>query len=281
MVTSSKTEGEAKRSAAHFDFYSGAYGNFATQLYAEIRAEAFGEDIGQQSWLSAEEQDRWLAWLGLHQESRLLDVACGSGGPTLRIAARTGCIVHGIDVEAKAISAAQEMVRSRGLTVQAKFTVADASQRLDFAAESFDAIVCNDAISHLPDRYVVMAEWLRLLKPGGHGIFTDTHVVTGPLSSREIAVRSFNTFQLYVPRGFDESVIASVGLLQVRVEDTTENMAKCGARRLAAREARRDGLLEIEGQETFDRYNELFRVAATLAAERRLSRFLFHVRKPE
>jgi len=190
-------------------------------------------------------------------------------------------MVHGIDIEAEAISAAQESARSRGLTVQAKFTVADASRPLDFAAESFDAIVCNDAISHLPDRFVVMAEWLRLLKPGGNGIFTDTHVVTGPLSSREIAVRSFNTFQLYVPRGFDESVLASVGLLLVRVEDTTENMAKCGARRLAAREARRDGLLEIEGQETFDRYNELFRVAATLAAERRLSRLLFHVRKPD
>jgi 2-polyprenyl-3-methyl-5-hydroxy-6-metoxy-1,4-benzoquinol methylase len=280
MVTSSKKEGDPKQSEGHFDFYIGAYGNFATELYAEIRAEAFGEDIGQQSWLSAEEQDRWLAWLELHQGSRLLDVACGSGGPTLRIAERTGCMVHGIDVEAKAISTAQELVRNRGLTGLAIFTVADANQRLDLAAESFDAIVCNDAISHLPDRSAVLAEWSRLLKPGGSGIFTDPLVVTGPLSSREIAVRSFNTFQLFVPRGFNESAIDSAGLLLVRVEDRTDNMAKFAARRRAARDARREALVKIEGQESVDRQNELFRVAAALASERRLSRFLFHVRKP-
>jgi SAM-dependent methyltransferase len=190
-------------------------------------------------------------------------------------------MVHGIDLEAKAVSAAQELVRSRGLTGRAKFAVADASQRLDLAAESFDAIVCNDAISHLPDRSAVLAEWSRLLKPGGNGIFTDPLVVTGPLSSREIAVRSFDTFQLFVPRGFDESVIDSAGLLLVRVEDRTDNMAKFAARRLAARDARRKALVKIEGQESVDRQSELFRVAATLASERRLSRFLFHVRKPD
>jgi len=189
-------------------------------------------------------------------------------------------MVHGIDVEAKAISTAQELVRNRGLTGLAIFTVADANQRLDFAAESFDAIVCNDAISHLPDRSAVLAEWSRLLKPGGSGIFTDPLVVTGPLSSREIAVRSFNTFQLFVPRGFNESAIDSAGLLLVRVEDRTDNVAKFAARRHAARDKRREALVKIEGQESVDRQNELFRVAAALASERRLSRFLFHVRKP-
>ena len=56
-------------------------------LYAEIRAEAFGEDIGQQSWLSAEEQDRLIAWLDVRPEHLLLDVACGSGGPAAPAAA--------------------------------------------------------------------------------------------------------------------------------------------------------------------------------------------------
>jgi hypothetical protein len=31
------------------------YGNFQTELYAQIRHEAFGEDIGQNSWLTSEE----------------------------------------------------------------------------------------------------------------------------------------------------------------------------------------------------------------------------------
>ncbi len=41
------------------------YGNFQTGLYAQIRHEAFGEDIGQNSWLTSDEQDRFLEWLNL------------------------------------------------------------------------------------------------------------------------------------------------------------------------------------------------------------------------
>jgi len=57
--------------------YDANYGNFATALYEEIRREAFGEDIGQNSWLTADEQDEYLGWLGLTAGKALLDVACG------------------------------------------------------------------------------------------------------------------------------------------------------------------------------------------------------------
>ena len=82
------------------DLYGASYRNFASALYAEIRREAFGEDIGQTGWLTAEEQDLFLAWLGLSPAARLLDIACGSGGPTLRIAEKTGCRVVGLDLHA-------------------------------------------------------------------------------------------------------------------------------------------------------------------------------------
>jgi hypothetical protein len=35
--------------------YSANYGNFDTDLSAQIRREAFGEDIGQNSWLTSDE----------------------------------------------------------------------------------------------------------------------------------------------------------------------------------------------------------------------------------
>jgi SAM-dependent methyltransferase len=280
VVTSRKKGDNIERPAVRADHYGAAYGNFASGLYAEIRAEAFGEDIGQQSWLSAEEQDRFIAWLDLRPEHRLLDVACGSGEPTLRIAERTGCRVQGIDLEAAAIRAAQALVRKRGLTNRAAFAVADASRPLDFAPQSFDAIVCIDAISHFPDRQAVLTEWSRLLKPGGSAVYTDPLVVTGPLSSREIAIRSSHGFVLFMPCSSNESAIAAAGLSLVRAEDRTENLARFAARRLAAREAHREALEKIEGKNEVDSQRELFIVAATAAAERRLSRFLFHARKP-
>src|SRR6476620_8232202 len=69
--------------AGHYD---ANYGNFQTELYAQIRHEAFGEDIGQNSWLTSAEQDRFLEWLDPSPGKALLDVACGAGGPALRIA---------------------------------------------------------------------------------------------------------------------------------------------------------------------------------------------------
>lgn len=77
-------------------YYDANYGNFQTELYSEIRREAFGEDIGQNSWLTAAEHDTFLGWLSLSAGKRALDVACGSGGPALRMAARTGCSVVGL-----------------------------------------------------------------------------------------------------------------------------------------------------------------------------------------
>jgi ubiquinone/menaquinone biosynthesis C-methylase UbiE len=177
--------------------------------------------------------------------------------------------VHGIDLEAAAIRAAEASVRKRGLTDRAAFAVADASRPLDFAPQSFDAIVCIDAISHFPDRQAVLAEWSRLLKPGGSVVYTDPLVVTGPLSSREIAIRSSHGFVLFMPSSSNESTIAAAGLSLVH----TENLAKFAARRLAAREAHWEALEKIEGKDEVDSQRELFIVAAAAAAERRLSRF--------
>jgi hypothetical protein len=66
--------------------YKSNYGNFQSELYTQIRREAFGKDIGQNSWLTADEHDRFLQWLDLSSDAKLLDVACGAGGPALNSA---------------------------------------------------------------------------------------------------------------------------------------------------------------------------------------------------
>src|SRR6516164_9300544 len=110
--------------------YDGNYRNFKTSLYEEIRREAFGEDIGQNSWVTADEQDKFISWLGLAVSKSLLDVACGAGGPVLRIAVLTGCNVTGADVHENAISTARSLVSERSLESRAEFRVTDACRQL-------------------------------------------------------------------------------------------------------------------------------------------------------
>jgi len=259
--------------------YDANYGNFQTDLYAQIRRDAFGEDIGQSSWLTADEQDKFLGWLNLSSGQTLLDIACGSGGPVLRIAERTGCAGVGVDVHEQAIATANSLAAQRGLTERARFQVADATAQLPFPDASFDAITCIDAINHLPNRPRVIADWARLLKPGGRLLFTNPITITGPLTADEIAVRSSIGFFLFVPPDYDERVISQSGLRLLVREDVTPNMASIAERRGAARATREAALREIEGDQTYEGQQEFFAVASRIAREGRLSRFLYIAEK--
>jgi SAM-dependent methyltransferase len=259
--------------------YNLIYGDFRGELYAEIRREAFGEDIGQNSWHTADEQDRFLTGLELSAGKSLLDVACGAGGPALRIAAASACAVAGVDVHEKAVYTARALAKDRGLEPRAEFLAADANLGFPFADAGFDAITCIDAINHFPDRPKMLAEWTRLLKPGGRALFTNPIIVTGPLANSEIAVRTSAGFYLVVPRGYDERVIAESGLHLLLAQDVTANMAKVAEGRHRARAARADALREIEGAGPFETEQEFLSVTAALAREGRLSRFVFVMQK--
>jgi ubiquinone/menaquinone biosynthesis C-methylase UbiE len=259
--------------------YDANYGNFQTSLYEEIRKEAFGEDIGQNSWLTADEHDKFLGWLGLAAGKSLLDVACGAGGPSLRIAALTGCTVTGVDIHEQAISTARSLAYQGGMEHRADFRVVDADKELPFPDAQFDAIVCIDAINHFPERAQVLADWARLLKPGARLLFTDPIVVTGPLTQEEIAIRSSSGFYLFVPLGYDEQLIADSGLRLVTSEDRSRNVAEIAERRKNARASRCSDLRRIEGDTVYENQQKFLSVAALLARNARLSRFVYVAEK--
>src|SRR5262245_12665829 len=141
MTIGEKTRAGAQRGGGLYDVN---YANFHSDLYAGVRRDAFGEDLGQNSWLTAREQDEFLPFLNLAAGRKLLDVACGAGGPALRLAARTGCSVAGVDLHPAAIAAATALAAARGLAGVADFRLADASVPLPFPDESIDAITCID-----------------------------------------------------------------------------------------------------------------------------------------
>jgi len=125
----------------------------------------------------------------------------------------------------------------------------------------------------------VLADWTRLLKPCGRALFTDPTVVTGPLCNSEIAVRSSSGFYLFVPCGYDERIIADCGLRLVICEDRTSNMAEIAERRKNARESRSSALRGIEGDAGYESQQEFLSMAAKLARDGRLSRFVYVAEK--
>lgn len=257
------------------DHYGAQYGNFDNEVVAKVRQEAFGEDIGQTGWLTTREQDLFIGRLQLGPEQHLLDVACGSAQPTLRIAEKTGCHITGVDIDDRAISNAINAAKKRGLEARCRFrTVANDGSLSDDDA-TYDAVTCIDAINHLLSRASVLNEWRRVLKPKGRILFTDPIVITGPISFDELRIRFAIGDFLLVPSGIDEKMLAQAGFDVEWMEDRTENMARNARGWLEARARYETDLRRIEGNKTFEDQQKFFEVAATLAEERRLSRFAF------
>jgi SAM-dependent methyltransferase len=256
------------------DLYS-TYAHFTEDALAKIRKETFGVDIGQNSWLTVEEYDRFISWLGLTPDDHVLEVASGSGGPALYLADTVGCRVTGIDANAAGVTTASEMAVRSNHGNQVRFSFVDANARLPFDDSSFDAIICIDAMNHLPDRLAVLREWNRVLRSGRRAIFTDPVVISGAVTNDELALRSSIGLFLFVPHDVNERLIAEAGLQLILEEDVTDNAALVAGRWFQARERHKDEMARIEGEERFEGLQRFFAAVHQMSAERRLSRIAY------
>lgn len=261
------------------DLFDSTYGHFTENVLDIIRKETFGVDIGQNSWLTVDEYDRFLSWLRLTAEHHVLEVASGSGGPALYLAKTAGCRVTGIDANENGIATASEMAARSSQTQRVQFTVADANARLPFGDNCFDALVCIDSMNHFPDGLAVFREWNRVLRAGQRALFTDPVVITGPVTNDELALRSSIGLFLFVPPGVNERLIEAAGLQLVRQEDVTDNAALVAGRWHQARGRHREALIQLEGEVRFEGLQRFFAAVRDLTSERRLSRIAYLVEK--
>ena len=261
------------------DRYNTTYENFASELSAEIRSEAFGQDIGQNSWTTAQEQLGFANISSLTRDLHLLEVGCGAGGPAMFLARSVGLSVTGIDINEAAIAAASEAAARGGLGDRASFLCADCGGTFPFANQSFDAAQMTDAINHIPDRRSLLAELYRVIRRDGTLLYTDPVVITGAVSSEEIATRSSIGFFLFLPTGENERMLRQSGFSVERVENVTESVAQTSLSRLEAREKRRVPLIEVEGEKVFNESQVFLRSVHALSNSGRLSRFMFLARR--
>lgn len=260
------------------DLYNSTYGNFREQVLAVIRQETYGEDIGQNSWITTDEYDMFFSWLNLSPGDHLLEIASGSGGPALYLAKKFQCRITGLDINEEGIKTANQ--HARDIQVEdVQFQLADVSQRLPFEDETFDALMCTDSMNHFRDRLGYFKEWQRVLKTGRRAVFTDPVVITGPVSNEELAARSSIGYFLFVPLEVTKRFIEEAGLRLLRCDNVTDNIERTSGRWHDSRQKHRDNLIQIEGAERFDGLQRFLATVHALTSERRLSRFVFLVEK--
>jgi SAM-dependent methyltransferase len=118
-------------------------------------------------------EDEFLAMAGFQPTDHLLDVGCGPGFFAERVADELldGGRVTGVDVDTALLEVGRARLAGRGLPVE---LVAGTAVRLPLPDDSADFAYARFLFQHLTDPAVVLAEMVRVVRPGGVVALADT-----------------------------------------------------------------------------------------------------------
>jgi SAM-dependent methyltransferase len=112
--------------------------------------------------------------------TRLLEVGCGAGIAT-QLFARAGFDVTALDISSLFVGYAKKQDRNGRIA----FLVADVSH-LPLAAMSYDIVVSNAVIEHVPDVQAFIAEVARVLCPGGCVVVVSPNLLSPYLAAKRL-----------------------------------------------------------------------------------------------
>lgn len=260
---------------ARADGYEAFYRDFDSPLMCQLRREAYGEDIGQHSWVGADEVRSDIRRLGLSSSSRLLDLGCGPCGPLTCILAGVGCSGTGLELSPSALRAGR--TRALALNVDHLLSVreTDLNQPLPFEAHSFDAAMSLDVVLHLRDRGRFFEEVAKVLSPGGRFLVTDAGVVTGCVSNESIRKRSVHGYTQFVAPGWNEALLESAGFRLLETENRTASLLKNASGRLAAMHRHRTELEQASNAADVQSQKDYLETVVELARMGAVSRVMY------
>ena len=120
-----------------------------------------------------------LSSLGIQPGNRVLDLGCGFGRHTFALV-RRGVDVVALDAGRDEVEGTSAMLGAMALereydpAVVTTAALQGDAHHLPFPNSTFDQVLCSEVLEHIPDDVAVLAEMVRVLRPGG------TLVVTVP-----------------------------------------------------------------------------------------------------
>jgi len=154
-------QGRENRTAPH-----GRDNRFAQELFSPLpqRYDRLAE------WLSLGQNGRWRrAMVRPVAESGpglVLDVATGTAGVALELAARTRARVVGVDLTEAMVRTGRRNVARAGADGRVQLTVGRAEQ-LPFGPDTFDALTFTYLLRYVDDPAATLRELARVTRPGG------------------------------------------------------------------------------------------------------------------
>lgn len=211
------------------------------------------EDTKNIKTASVETVDRMARMLTrLDADTLVLDIGAGYGGSARRIAQNYGCNVHCLNISETQNDVNRYKNRRTGL--QDKVSVVHGVfEDIPLPDNSVDVVWSQDAILHSDQRGKVLAEVLRVLKPGGEFVFTDPmqaddvpEGVLQPVYDR-LSLSSLGSFRFY------RETAEALGFEVLDQKELTHNLREHYAHVREKLQANYDQLLENASKAYLDK----------------------------
>ena len=216
----------------------------------------------------------------INESTLVLDLCCGLGGPARYLAYHHGCRVTGVDMNTDRLAGAVRLTERTKLQDRVVFHHANALQT-GLADETFDVIVSQEAFCHIPDKKTLIAECVRLLKPGGCIVYTDIlarNSMTNEIRSRlesEMAFSELSTLEQYC------HLLEEKGCQVVKVEDLSDDWAQILIDRLAMYRSLKEQTVSSFGLAHFQKWDRTYSFFVDLYRSGELGGGRFVARKPK
>lgn len=246
------------------------------RIYSQLAAAGFDDmlelsasDVAaydQYHYHGTDAVDVAIKSLDISSEDHVLEIGSGIGGPSRRIADRTGAKVVALELQPDLNETARDLTARCGLTEQVEHVCADV---LDYSpgGMQFDAIVSWLAFFHIEQRQQLLercASWLKLTGK----LFVEDLFARGIFTTEEQADLDVILFSRYLPpRDVYEADFRDAGFSSVEIEDMTAVWQRFTAERFNAFRSDREQQEMIHGGDTVAGLDTFYGTVARLFAD--------------
>ena len=167
--------------------------------------------------------ERTVRFCGLVPGDQVLDVGCGTGATAVFLQDRFGAVAVGIDASDLLLAEARESCSALAL-------VRGDGACLPFAPDLFAAVICECVLSLLTNHQKALAEFYRVLRPGGHLVVADLYWRSPEPPDMAPPPAAQGCLAGALPRHALEERVAAAGFALDLWEDHSEDLKRLAAK---------------------------------------------------